>query len=86
MVPAVVFFEGPHFLHAGSSRGRHGSKRARRLEATSRPWVSQTRRQGSRQTTVDSKYLPRDVFAGVARKQDRCTLQVLVVADSTQWC
>src|SRR5580704_6260272 len=39
----------------------------------------------SRQTTVDGKYLARDVFAGVACEQDRRTLQIVLVAETTQW-
>src|SRR6266404_564139 len=42
------------------------------------------RRQDGRQTTVDGKYLSRDVFAGIACEQDRCALQIVLVADTTQ--
>ena len=41
-------------------------------------------RQDSRRTTVDGKYLSRDVFAGIACEQDRCALQIVLIADTMQ--
>ena len=48
-------------------------------------YLGLARRQDSRQNTVDSKYLSRNVFARVACEQDRSALQIVMVADTTQW-
>jgi hypothetical protein len=68
MVPAA------EFLRAAASRGDTAPRNAH--GAWRQPAApGSARRQDSRQTTVDSKYLSRDVFAGIACEQDRCAFR-----------